>query len=230
MKALEAKWGRAAALAAVGSFLAVDLILFGNCIMPTQDATPVPVKEGRWQAGATGTAAILVPVHGALELRQGTSGISDIGYHAAFELLPEEGGFYSEGYSDSPGGFHGGPALSLGVDRKSALSVNGNFHTTLQYGVAGHYVLGTEGPAPAATVLGGILVGTEWGYFSPRLHVGYQTSPFFQAEIPMGLQLNAFRDRLGVELGVNPSIMLVDGGRTIPWPWQYVSLRWRFGG
>lgn len=230
MRNLQARWGRTAALAAVGAFLAVDLILFGNCIMPTQDATPVPVKEGQWQAGATGTAAILVPVHGGLELRKGTSGNSDIGYHAFFEILPDDNPFYYEEPSDSVGRFRGGPALSLGMDRKAVLSVNGNFHVTGQYGLSGHYVLGNQGPAPAVSVLGGFLMGTEWGYFSPRLHIGYQASPFFQVEVPFGFQLNAFRDRLGVELGVNPSLMLVDGQGTFPWPWQYVSLRWRFGG
>jgi len=230
MKTLQARWGSAAAMAAVGAFLAVDLILFGNCIMPTQDAAPVPVKEGQRQVGATGTAAILIPVHGGFEVRQGTSGNSDIGVRAFFELLPEGDGFYSEGAPDSLDPFRGGPALSLGIDRKTVLSVNGNFHTTLQYGAAGHYILGTHGPAPAASVMGGFLLGTKWAYISPRAHLGYQTSPFFQAEIPIGLQLNAFQERLGLEIGVNPSIMLVDGQDTFPWPWQYVSVRWRFGG
>lgn len=229
MKALEAKWGRGAALAAVGSFLVVDLVLFGNCIIPTRNALPVPVEPGKYEASASTVTPLLVPMMGGVELRKGTAGESDIGFHAFLEFLPE--GSFLGGVSDSASEkFVGGENIGFGFDRKTVLSRKGDYLQAFQYGVFGHYNLTSAGPAPAMSVMAGLLTGKEWGYLSPRVHLGWQRTGFMQLELPMGLQLNAFNRRLGIELGLNPSILLAQGAETIPWPWQHLVVRWRFGG
>lgn len=229
MKALEARWGKAAALAAVGSFLAVDVVLFGNCIIPTRNAVAVPVEAGKYEASASTATPLLFPVTGGMELRKGTADESDIGFHAFYEFLP--GGSFFGGVSDSGSrNFVGGENIGFGFDRKSVISRKGDYRPAFQYGVFGHYNLTSAGPAPAVSVMAGLLTGKDWGYISPRAHVGWQRTGFLQLELPMGLQLNAFNRRLGIELGLNPSILLAQGAETIPWPWQHLVLRWRFGG
>lgn len=229
MKALEARWGRLAALAAVGSFLAVDLALFGNCIMPTQDANPRPVEEGTWQAGATGTALFGIPAMGGVEVRRGLSN-GDVGAHAFFEILGDRStGFHGDEPDTTIESFRGGEHFALGLDRKTLLRRSGNTFISAQYGLNGRMGLTTRG-LPSASLMGGLLMGKDWIYISPRLHLGYQRSPFFQVEMPMALQFQAWDDRLGIELGVNPALIGGGGFTSIPWPYQFLAVRWRFGG
>lgn len=229
MKALEAKWGRGAALAAVGAFLAVDLVLFGNCIIPTRNALPVPVEPGKYEASASIVTPVILPATAGVELRKGTEGNSDIGFSAFYEILP--GGGLFGGDSDSGSGrLLGGENLGFGFDRKVVVTQKGDYRQAFQYGIFGHYNFTSEGPAPAVSVMAGLLTGKDWGYLSPRVHLGWQRTGFVQLELPMGLQYNAFGRRLGIELGLNPSIFLANGAETFPWPWQHLVVHWRFGG
>jgi hypothetical protein len=99
----------------------------------------------------------------------------------------------------------------------------------LQGGLTGHIPAGTGESPSAISGMAGILFGNETFYGGPRLHLGTQTVPFYQVELPLGARFLFFRERLGLELGVAPGMLIAKGYESILWPYQYVGLQWQFG-
>lgn len=228
MKAIPARKAATLAIwAGLMSFLAFDLILFGNCVIPTQDADPEATPAGRWQAGAGGT---LSP-GGYLDLRRGLDGDRDIGAHAMLEYLPgyDPSNYFSPPRDSSPDAFHGRETFALGVDMKRVLWRKGRVHQTLQLGLNAHMSLDPES-VPSADLMVGYLFGKPRAYVSPRFHLGWQRKPFLQLEVPLGLQTPFFWNHLSLGVGANPAIFLADGVPGLPWIWPYANIEWRFGG
>lgn len=224
----KAKWAAAAFLA----FLGVDLLLFGNCVIPPQDAAAVPVKPGVVEVGAQGMALFGIPTFPSLRVRTGLDGQTDLGVHADVEILGNGPLGYYEDDTDEESRFEGGDFLALGFDVKRAIGTSGGKRLfTLQGGLMHHGTYGMTKDDFAVSGLGGILFGNEYVYGGPRLHVGVQSRDlFYQVELPIGARFHFFRERLGFELGLAPSIFVAEGHSRTIWPWQYVGLQWRFGG
>ena len=227
MKPDPANFLRIAVLAGLMAFLSIDLILFGNCVIPTQDANPEPAPEGQWQPGAGAT----LPTGGYLDVRRGLAGDRDIGVHAMLEYLPgyDPSNYFSPSRDSTADAFHGAETFALGIDMKRVLHRHGRVLQSLQLGLNAHISLDSES-VPSADLMVGYLFGKPRAYVSPRLHVGWQRQPFAQVEIPLGLQTPFLGGHFSLGLGLNPAIFLVGGVKTIPWPWPYANLEWRFGG
>ncbi|MEO7425035.1 MAG: hypothetical protein ABI036_07600 [Fibrobacteria bacterium] len=225
MKNAGMKWLTAAFLV----FLGVDLVMFGNCVIPPDDASAVPVKPGVVQVGVQGLAALAIPFSPSVHVRTGLNGVTDLGLHADYEIL-ESGEFGSEVEVGGSRRFQGADYLALGFDVKRAfLKSDGTRLFALQAGLTGHSPAGT-GDSPAAySGMAGILLGDETFYGGARVHIGMQRVPFQQYELPLGCRFLFFRERLGLELGAAPGILIAEGYESIPWPYQYMGLQWNFG-
>lgn len=222
------QWAAAAFLV----FLGVDLLLFGNCVIPPQDAAAVPVKPGVVELGAQGMAILAIPSFPSLRLRTGLNGETDVGVHADYEILGDGPlGYYDDGSAEEER-FDGGDFLGLGFDvKRSIAGAGGGRLFTLQGGLTYHGFIRSEHNKAAVTGLAGILLGNENLYGGPRVHVGLQSSDlFYQLEFPLAARWHFFRERLGFEVGFAPSVFIAEGHASAPWPWQYVGLQWRFGG
>lgn len=212
------------------AFLGLDLYLFGNCVIPPPDATPKTVAPGRVRVGAQGLAALGIPVLPTVALRYGLNDRTDIGFSVSGESMGSTG----FGESDYPSGrqYRDGEAMVLGLDVKRAiLSAEGKRLFTLQGGLLHHSApWDTNGMRQAVSAMGGILLGSDRFHIGVRAHAGMQSVPFYQLEVPLGISLLAFQQRLRFELGLTPSVFLASGANSVPWPWQYVGLQWDFGG
>ncbi|MEO6094978.1 MAG: hypothetical protein ABIW76_04615 [Fibrobacteria bacterium] len=218
------KWAAMGFLA----FLGLDLLLFGNCVIPPEDASAVPVKPGVVQVGVQGLALLGIAVFPSAHVRTGINGVTDLGFHADIEVL-EPGGF---AYIDEEGGegFHGSSYLALGFDVKRAiLGSDGKPMLTLQAGLTEHSAPWIEETPAAFSGMAGVLFGNESIYGGPRVHVGIQTVPFYQVELPLGGRFKFFHEQLALELGIAPSMLFAKGYHPIPWPYQYMGLQWHFG-